>query len=521
MSTTVEVPPGLFSVLQRASISGVITSVLVIVVIRLIARAFYRAYFHPLCQFPGPKINAATRIPYLIAAFKGNLVPFAGNLHRQYGDIVRIAPDELSIIDPQAWKDVHGHGSKGSAGSMPRKHWHRYGKPVNHVRNLITCKDDDKHMRMRRIFLPAFSDRALRQQEPLFMKYVNILVKKLYGGIEEDPNRKWDMVRMYNFTTFDIMGDITFGEPLHMLEGGEYDPWVSMIFASVKFGSRIGIINWYPLLYKIFKALVPESFAKKRYEHFQHSVQRVTKRLEKGRDSEGVDLWDLVLKQPEGQGLSRGEMDSNSSLFMVAGTETTATLVSGLTYLLLKNTAAMKKLNEEIRSTFANAEDMHMDSIAALPYLNACIKEALRLYPPVPVGLPRLTPPEGSTVCGVFIPPGTTITVPHKVMYTSEKNFKDPQSFIPERWTGEDARFANDNQFALQPFSYGPRDCLGKNMAYHEMRLIVAKVFYNFDLELCPESEGWTEQHTYTLWEKHPLVLKLKPANSEGMGSKE
>ncbi|KAF2797408.1 cytochrome P450 [Melanomma pulvis-pyrius CBS 109.77] len=436
---------------------------------------------------------------------------YVSSLHKKYGDIVRIAPNEISFIDPQAWKDIYGHPTKANQGAMPTKHWGRYGNTVNGSYTLINAPDAD-HTRMRRIFTPAFSDRALKQQEPLFLKYVDLLVSKLKEGVESDQDQKFDMVRNYNFTTFDVMGDLTFGEPLHMLDNAEYDPWVSIIFGSIKAGSRISILTHWPALYKVFKALLPQSATQKRQDHFNYAVQRVTKRLEKGRDSEGVDLWDMVLKQEDGKGLTRGEMDANASLFMIAGTETTATLVSGLTYLLLKNPECMSKLVHEIRASFAGSADMHMEDVAALPYLNACMKEALRLYPPVASGLPRLTPPAGSTICGEYIPGGYTVTVPHLAMYTSARNFKDPHSFIPERWTG-DERFADDNKVALQPFSFGTRDCVGKNMAYHEMRLIMTKVLYNFDLELCPESSDWSNQNTFTLWEKHPLMCKLKVVN--------
>lgn len=202
------------------------------------------------------------------------------------------------------------------------------------------------------------------------------------------------------------MGDLTFGEPLHMLDDSKYDPWVSVIFASIKFGSRFNLLAYYPWLASIVKANLPAKFQKKKYEHFQYSVERVTKRLDRGRTTEGRDLWDYALGQEEGKQLSRGEMDANSTLFMLAGTETTATLLSGLTYLLLKNPSKMAALSGEIRGAFENEKDMSMEAIAALPYLAACLKEALRLYPPVPVGLPHLTPANGSTICGQFVPPG-------------------------------------------------------------------------------------------------------------------
>jgi cytochrome P450 len=376
---------------------------------------------------------------------------------------------------------------------------------------MVVAQEKD-HTRQRKIFTPAFSDRALKQQEPLFIKYVDTLVTRLREGIESDPDRKFDMVRMYNFTTFDVMGDLTFGEPLHMLDNSEYDPWVSTIFASLKVGTYFGILSSYPWLWSAFKKLVPESINRKKQEHFDHSITRVTKRLEKGRDTEGVDLWDLVLAQKEGKGLTRAEMDANASLFMIAGTETTATLLSGLSFFLLRNPEPMKTLVDEVRNAFASTNDMTMEQLAALPYLAACIKEAFRLYPPIALGLPRITPANGSTIAGQFVPPHTGVTIPQHAMYTHEKNFKRPMEFLPQRWLG-DAEFEGDEKQCLQPFSVGSRDCVGKNMAYHEMRLIIAKVLYHFDLDLCPESYGWDDQNTYLLWEKKPLMCKLKAVN--------
>ncbi|KAF1947874.1 cytochrome P450 [Clathrospora elynae] len=503
-----EGPAGLTKLYKRTSVSQIIIFLVAILIIRFVARGVYRVYFHPLSKFPGPKLRAATRIPGHIAVWNGSCDRVLIRLHARYGHIVRINPNELSFTDPNSWRDIDGHGTKGTTGSLPHKDWYKYGKSVNGAYSMIIAPPAD-HSRQRKIFTPAFSDRALKQQEPLFVHYANLLVTKLREGIQAVPDNKFDMVRMYNFTTFDVMGDLTFGESLHMLDSNKYDPWVSAVFPSLKIQASLNVMMSYPWLWRAFKKLVPESVNKKRVDHFQHSVTRVTKRLEKGRDTEGMDLWDLVLAQKEGRGLTREEMDANASIFMIAGTETTATLVSGLTFLLLRNPVAMRKLVDEIRSEFASADDMTMERLAALPYLAACIKEAFRLYPPVPLGGPRITPENGSTVVGQFIPPGTSLTISQHAMYTHEKNFKRPTEFIPQRWLG-DSTFDSDEKQCLQPFSVGSRDCVGKNMAYHEMRLIIAKVLYNFDLELCPESYDWDDQYIYTLWEKNPLICKLR-----------
>ncbi|KAF3045478.1 hypothetical protein E8E12_007001 [Didymella heteroderae] len=430
----------------------------------------------------------------------------------RYGEVVRIAPDELSFVNPDALRDIYGHGAKGTQGRVPPKAFSRYPEVV--YISMLNEPSDAEHARIRRIFSPAFSERALTEQEPVFVKYADQLVHVLQKKSKEEQHGAVDFVQMFNFTTFDIMADMTFGEPLHMLDNAEYTPWVSMIFGYVKVATCAGILKtYYPRVFGLIEILLGNKMQQTRKNHMQHTVTRVTKRLTQGRQTEGVDLWTYVLsQQAKGKkGLSRGSMDANASLFMIAGTETTATTLSGLVYMLMRDPATMNKLTAEIRESFASSSDISMERLARLPYLNACIKEAMRIYPSVPVGLPHLTPVEGSTICGQFVPPGVIVSASHLFMYTSPNNFKDPLRFIPERWTG-DERFESDKRAAVNPFSVGTRDCLGKNMATHEMRLILAKVLWSFDLELYNQHNDWLDQKLFLTWEKMPLMVKLNVA---------
>lgn len=106
------------------------------------------------------------------------------------------------------------------------------------------------------------------------------------------------------------------------------------------------------------------------------------------------------------KGMTREEIKATCRILIVAGSETTATLLSGATFLLLKNPSAMKKAVDEVRNNFVHASDITFASVTAqLPYLDACLEESLRLYPPVPSVLPRRTGPEGDNINGRFIPP--------------------------------------------------------------------------------------------------------------------
>ena len=150
-------------------------------------------------------------------------------------------------------------------------------------------------------------------------------------------------------------------------------------------------------------------------------------------------------------------------LIFLTGTETTATLLSGATYLLLKHPDKMEKLTREIRAAFSDDADMTLEKLASVEYLHACLEEGLRMYPPVPVGLPRVVPAGGRVVCGQAVPADTSVYLSHYAAYHSENNFALPDEFHPERFLhSEDPRFANDRMDAFNPFSNGPRNCLGK-----------------------------------------------------------
>lgn len=96
---------------------------------------------------------------------------------------------------------------------------------------------------------------------------------------------------------------------------------------------------------------------------------------------------------------------------MIAGTETTATLLSGVTYFLISNRDKLDKLVAELRTTFHNEYEITVEALARLKYLHACLEEGLRVYPPVPTGLPRVVPPGGAQICERWIPEGVRTTI--------------------------------------------------------------------------------------------------------------
>ena len=109
----------------------------------------------------------------------------------------------------------------------------------------------------------------------------------------------------------------------------------------------------------------------------------------------------------------------------------------------------------------------------------------------------------------------TVVSVQHYSATHVESNWHRPDEFLPQRWLG-DPEFANDDRYASQPFSYGPRACIGRNLGRAEMKLILSKILWNFDLELDePRTGDWMKQKVYVLWEKPPLWVKLTPVKRQ------
>lgn len=154
------------------------------------------------------------------------------------------------------------------------------------------------------------------------------------------------------------------------------------------------------------------------------------------RETTRPDFMTLILanNRDKGAKLSQAEIDSNSFFLMNAGSETTATALSGVTYHLLINPTVLRKLQDEIRGKFATYDEITLTAVNDSPYLIATLSEGLRTFPPAAAGFGRVCPKGGESVSGYYIPEGTVVSVSHHAAYRSERNFKNPNAFVPERW---------------------------------------------------------------------------------------
>ena len=175
------------------------------------------------------------------------------------------------------------------------------------------------------------------------------------------------------------------------------------------FGVFSGLRELFPALFPLLLKLLPGSLNEKRRAHQAFGEEKAEQRIAKGADTDRKDFWTYILKYNDTKyGLTVPEMKSNAALLVIAGSETTATLLSGTTYFLLKNPDKLAKLTRELRSAFKSDDEINFQNVSNLPYLIACLEEGMRIYPTVAVGLPRVVPPGGASVAGRFIPEGVS-----------------------------------------------------------------------------------------------------------------
>lgn len=449
----------------------------------------------------------------MLSLAQGNDASDQVALHAKYGPVVRVAPNKLSYAaGAQAHKDIYGHRKHGQPSIAKDPSF--YVASPNGVHNLVSA-DDANHARQRKALSPAFADKTLKDLEPLLGHWMNKMKEKLQQKAE--AGEKVDILKYFNCTTFDIMGDLAFSEDLHMLENGEYSAWVQAIFSSAKEMAKLRafkMINWFTEWLVNTLLLNNPNAQLKRSQYWNDSKERADRRL--ASTPERPDLWTKIFEKSKvaEDGLTLDEYHSTASILMIAGTETTATALSGVMYYLLRHPQYFQALSQEIRSAHSTADDITMESLQHLKYLHAVLQEGLRMYPPLPSILPRIAP-EGLIVCGQVVPQGTILGVSHLATYRSSEHFKNASEFRPERWLGEDVQYQDDHRDSFEPFAVGPRNCLGKSLAWHEMRLVLATAIFHFDFVLCEESFEWDEQKVYVFWEKKALMCKLTPVIRE------
>lgn len=210
-------------------------------------------------------------------------------MHRRYGDVVRVAPDELSFAHPDAWSDIY----KKAGQEMGKAQW--FYKAIEPSPLCIINEDHQQHGRLRRQMAPGFTEKSIREQEPIIRGYIDLLLQRLR---EKSSNGQPLVISdWFNYTTFDIIGDLAFGEPFGCLAGSNYDEWIKNIFESIRLGTIVQALSFTPWIKRIALNLVPHDLQLQHKRQKERTEAKIRRRMKLINDR--VDLMEGLLKKKD------------------------------------------------------------------------------------------------------------------------------------------------------------------------------------------------------------------------------
>jgi cytochrome P450 len=471
--------------------------------------------------------SALSDFSFLYEAHKGFRSGALFEAHKKH-PVVRIGPNSLSYGDPSTIMDIYGHNTKCTKDLM-------YSELAGTHYHLADVVDKPEHARKRKVLSSAYAIKNLEGWEHKVADMTNRMVKAFDARCTapltdavapiEEKDLTVDYRMWANLYTVAAIANIGLSEDLKLIDQGSDLVSSQAMDGTVKQvnfrqclhatawaqSNLVWAYDWYKTLVKV-SGLVSSTYAEKwRLNKDWDGIvlHRATKRLDRYRKGEKLDdFFSALMEDKNGtpNNLEWGEIVAEVSIMMNAGSDTTAIAINNSMFMLLKNPEKLAKLREELDAALEDNEVIApYDKIKHLPYLRACIDEAMRIIPPTTFGLPRRTPPEGAPILGDFIPGNTSVSMSSYVAHRNEKIFPEPETYRPERWLEEGGK-------ELQPyyitFSAGARGCIGRNISYLEQMVLLASLIHRFEFAL-PFS-GWepTRRELFNL-SPGPMPLKV------------
>jgi cytochrome P450 len=397
-------------------------------------------------------------------------------LHEKYGNLVRTGPNEVSVASLPAIKKIYGAGSK-----FRKSDWYSIWQGHRKF-DLFAERDEGIHAGQRRLVSSVYSMSSLKDLE----EYVNEAVNVFMAKMKEMQGQTVDMGKWTQLFAFDVIGELTFSKRFGFLDSGEDDGSMATIKNALHCAAWIGQV---PALYWIHDYLTPVfgnhlAITARHGSLRQFALREVEARKQRGGDQKDLlsKLFEVQKEKPEYDYMGVVSM-ATSNIF--AGSDTTAISTRAIIYHLLKNPDCRRKLVEEIdqrRREGTLSDPVQLAEADQMPYLQACMWEALRLHPAVGMSLPRVVPPGGTEIDGTTIPAGTVIGVNPWVVHRNKEVYgEDVEAFRPERWMKENT---GDMHRFFFSFGAGARLCIGKNISWMEMSKLIPTLFMHYDLYL-------------------------------------
>ncbi|KAI3615269.1 benzoate 4-monooxygenase cytochrome p450 [Moniliophthora roreri] len=447
----------------------------------------------PLRRFPGPRLARWTRFyrVYYDTVAGARWVSHLQHLHEVYGPVVRVGPNELHFSDPAAYADIYSSPAK-----LPKDPHiykvHAFGLPSN----VFTEVDPKAHAVLKSMLGSFFSRQGILKLEGVIQDQINKLLSQLIQNHKTTPaNMKYafraatfDIITRYTFrTNLDMTSYPSFKHPIMLtIDGRIRTKWVFRHFPFLVWLSK-SVPKW------LSGVLIPASTSQ--LGALQDMGQLVDEALRNANKQEAEedqyekgdqDVFYTLIRNAGTKYrhvITREYLVSEGMDLRLAGSGTVANACTIGSRYLVKHPEVRRKLQTELDEVWPDKDQpMPLERLEKLPYLTAVIKESLRLSHGVVTPMSRVVSDVNVIIAGHAVPPGTVVGIANTFVHLNTDIFPDPTRFYPERWLD-----AKDNGRSLDrylvAFGKGPRTCLGINLAWSEMYMILGNIFRKLEFK--------------------------------------
>ncbi|OCK79494.1 cytochrome P450 [Lepidopterella palustris CBS 459.81] len=473
---------------------------------------FHRLYLSPAREIPGPLLAKLTYWYefYYDVTCSGQYIWKIRDMHKKYGPIVRINPEEVHFQDADYYDEIY------TGATRKRDKWTFFTNQSGLPESAFGTPGHEQHRMRRGAMNPYFSKAKVRSLQPRIEEVLN----KLMCRFQEFQMSEEPMVvsLAYAALTNDIAMEYAFGRNDHRVDAPDFDPSFKI---AGEIGARLGhFVKQMPWVLTLMKIL-PDSaqtmanpemavYIKLNKDIIGHVSDIYSHRDDPKYMNQTTIFHEILNSDLPEREKTPERLWQDGQVTVIAGTLTTAAALSDITYYLLQQPAQLRQLKTELAAVIPDPTQLpSVAKLEQLPYLSAVIKEGLRTSSGISTRLQRIATNE-TLVYTAKIPskggekpkekqyvlrPGIPLSMTGLLIHHSPVYFEDPMHFRPERFI-EDPGLDK----YLVPFSRGTRQCVGINLAYAELYLALATVFvqYGSSEVKFPGDKGWLEIYETT-----------------------
>ncbi|KAK4499669.1 hypothetical protein PRZ48_010187 [Zasmidium cellare] len=434
-----------------------------------------------LSHIPGPRLASLSKyyLTYHDVSLRRNET--ISQWHRTYGPVVRIRPNEVTLGNPNDYREIYDTKSRYDKS----KYFSRF--VVYGEDNLFSTLKYADHQVMKRSIAAAYAkSNVVTKGEEMVRERVDAFITAM--TMEQKAHSVVDIFVLFDCFSHDVMTRFLYGQKhgTDTLLSSQDRPLVVNLKRS-----QIWTPLWvnFPTLhtYWLGRQLLPKEYVK----NGEYGAD-VTRRIESlmnahdaDKESKYEEMFSLYGHMSKGGKLNRNQMASEMFDELKAGQMTTATTLTYVAWRLSRSPEWQDRLRSEL-STLETDESgkLYLEDLESCPVLEAVIKETLRLHPAASGRQERVVPLGGRTYSGVYVPEGTAVIGPTLVLHLDPDVYDQPLQWRPERWLDASEEEMKTLEYSFVPFGHGARVCIGQHLAMMEIRLLIATIYRAYETRL-------------------------------------